>query len=32
MQEGKNRILMQAILFVVIFAVAFFATRYFLRK
>ena len=32
MQEGKNKIIMQAILFVVVFVVAFFATRYFLRK
>jgi hypothetical protein len=32
MQQGKNKLIIQAILFVVVFVVAFAATRYILKK
>jgi len=32
MQEGKSKIILQAIIFIVAFAVAFLATKYFLNK
>lgn len=32
MQEGKSKIVLQVIIFIVAFGVAFFATKYFLNK